>query len=326
MLTKDFYSTILSQTFSPCGNYLIAGDTYGRISVFNLSKIVQTDVVLNKEDLTPRNKITINENGQINSLLSTPSFLLVGVSDILGYNWKTIKSTTVQKPQPDWRIEIPNRKDSFENADINVMIHDKEKNHIFIGCGNNNIYVFDLETRRLLKTLNKHTDYLHSLCNNGTDLISGGEDGVVNLWDIRTYKLTNKIVPHSNEAVARPELGKWIGGVSANEDYILCGGGPKLSLWHYRFLTNSTVFPINDRGIHVAEIHKEKILAGGKSRLFYQMSFVGEIVAEIAVSAVTTYSIAHQEHPFNTLCLAGSSPKIDVCANFMYKNQQLSLY
>ncbi|KAJ8940503.1 hypothetical protein NQ318_004442 [Aromia moschata] len=122
----------------------------------------------------------------------------------------------------------------------------------------------------MIKTLSKHTDYVHCITNNGKDLISGGEDGV------------------------------------------LCGGGPRLS-GHYRFLTNSTIFPIEDKGIHVAEIFSDKIFAGGRSKLFYQMSFIGDIISEIPTSAVTTYSIIHQTEPFEVLSIAGSSPKIDIC-------------
>lgn len=64
----------------------------------------------------------------------------------------------------------------------------------------------------------------------------------------------------------------------------------------------------------------------GKSKLFYQASFNGDIITEIPTSAVTTYSVVKHEEPFRIMCIAGSSPKIDVSLNFMYKDQQLSLY
>lgn len=86
------------------------------------------------------------------------------------------------------------------------------------------------------------------------------------------------------------------------------------------------MFPIADQGIHVAEIYQDKIFAGGRSPFFYQMSFNGDIVTEIPTSPVTTYSAVHQDDPYQALCIAGSSPKIDVCSNFIYKNLQLSLY
>lgn len=53
------------------------------------------------------------------------------------------------------------------------------------------------------------------------ELISGGEDGVVNIWDLREKNPVHKITPHKNDKVARPELGKWIGAVSLNEDWLV---------------------------------------------------------------------------------------------------------
>lgn len=56
----------------------------------------------------------------------------------------------------------------------------------------------------------------------GNDMISGGEDGLVNIWDLRTYKVSNKIEPHLNDKIVRTEIGPWIGAVSSNEDYVVC--------------------------------------------------------------------------------------------------------
>lgn len=34
MVDKYHYNTTLAQVFSPCGNYLVAGNIYGEIAVF----------------------------------------------------------------------------------------------------------------------------------------------------------------------------------------------------------------------------------------------------------------------------------------------------
>lgn len=324
-LNKAFYNTILSQALSPCGNYLVVGDIYGVLSVFHLSKIIHPDTNLSPDELKAKNSITVKDGFQINSLASTETDLLVGgVGTIYAYPWKNIK--TNKNVNASWTIEVPNTADSFDKVDVNCLLVNNDNNLLYAGCGDNIVYVFDIETRRVMKTLNSHKDYIHTLSRFNNDLISGGEDGLVNIWDCRSGKVVNTIEPFKDDKINRPDLGKWIGAVDCNEDYILSGGGPRLSLWHLRFLTNSTVFPIEDSGIHVAEINGDKVFAGGRCPIFYQMSFNGDILCEIQTAAVTTYSIAHQEEPFKCLSIAGSSPKIDLCSNFMYRDQQLSLY
>lgn len=53
------------------------------------------------------------------------------------------------------------------------------------------------------------------------ELISGGEDGIVNIWDLREKTPVQKIIPHENDKVSRADLGKWIGAVSLNEDWLV---------------------------------------------------------------------------------------------------------
>lgn len=61
-----------------------------------------------------------------------------------------------------------------------------------------------------------------NLCFSGNKLISGGEDGLVNMWDIRQKVLSHKIEPHKKSQLSRPEIGNWIGAVSTNEDWLVC--------------------------------------------------------------------------------------------------------
>ncbi|XP_030761934.1 THO complex subunit 6 homolog [Sitophilus oryzae] len=325
-INKDFYNTILAQAFSPCGNYLVTGDIYGNLAIFNVSKVLTPDVNFSKEELTPKIKITVKADYQINSLVTTPNHLLVGgFGEIYAYTWKSIKGSS-RSIHVAWSIEIPNGHEELNKAEVNALIYDEDNGNLIAGCGDNNIYILNIESRNVLKVLSGHSDYIHCLTKNGSDLLSSGEDGVVNIWDLRTNKAHNKIEPFKYKEIERPDLGKWIGAVHCNEDYILCGGGPRLSLFHYRFLAQSTIFPFEDKGIHVAQIHDDKVLAGGRCKLFYQASLNGNVISEIPISGPTAYSMVKQVDPYKIMCIAGSSPKIDISTNFIYKDQQLCLY
>ncbi|KAL1494590.1 hypothetical protein ABEB36_010163 [Hypothenemus hampei] len=292
----------------------------------SLSKIVNPEGNISKEELTPKNRITVKEGFQINSLVSTQQHLLVGgYGEIYAYLWKNIKGSN-KNIQPAWSIELPSGQDDFNKAEVNSMSFNETSGILYGGGGDSKIYLFNLERRTILKVLNGHTDYIHSINIKNNQILSGAEDGLVNIWDLRTYKITAKIEPHLNSKIARSHLGKWIGAVDCNEDYIVCGGGPRLTLYHYRFLTNCAIFPIDDEGIHVSNIFDDKVFAGGRSKLFYQANFNGDIVTEIPTSGATTYSVIKQSNPFKILSIAGSSAKIDISLNCMYKDQQLSLY
>ena len=60
---------------------------------------------------------------------------------------------------------------------------------MIVGCGDNNVYIYDLESRQLVHRLHGHTNYVHSVaaCDRsaGVAVVSGGEDGAVKFWDTR---------------------------------------------------------------------------------------------------------------------------------------------
>lgn len=52
-------------------------------------------------------------------------------------------------------------------------------------------------------------------------LITASEDGTVKLWDSRTGSSHNKLEPHTNSKVSRPDVGKWVGSAAIGDDWIV---------------------------------------------------------------------------------------------------------
>lgn len=73
---------------------------------------------------------------------------------------------------------------------------------------------------KYLLRLYPHQD-LNSSLFSGNEMVSGGEDGIVNIWDTRVKNVINRIEPYKNDKIARPDLGKWIGAVSFNDDWLV---------------------------------------------------------------------------------------------------------
>lgn len=102
----------------------------------------------------------------------------------------------------------------------------------------------------------------------------------------------------------------------------MCGGGPRLALYHIRSLDAVTVFDLPDHGIHVSFFHDDCVFAAGASKHLYQLSYSGEVRVELPVSATTVYSAVLRADP-KVLLVAGSSPDIDLCTSFNYRDQVL---
>lgn len=69
----------------------------------------------------------------------------------------------------------------------------------------------------MLQSLNYSIYYNYS----NQQLITASEDGLVMLWDTRTGKKHNKVEPHTNTKVSRPDIGKWVGSAAIGDDWIV---------------------------------------------------------------------------------------------------------
>ncbi|XP_043469527.1 THO complex subunit 6 [Leptopilina heterotoma] len=320
---KLFYNTVLCQTFSPDKQFLCAGNIYGDVSIYEISKILGPQLEENSCQ-GPTYRFTAHSNQHVESMVATEQFLVTGtLGEISGWDWKTITSNKASKAKVSWTISLPVKNDSYERPDVNFMVYSKSNHLLYAGCGNNTIYIISLEGGKIQRSLEGHEDYVHSISVMGEQLASASEDGSVRLWDLRKKENTNILKPYLADKVARPKLGKWIGSVDFTEDWLLCGGGPKLSLWHMRTMETATVFDLPDQGIHVANIYEERIITGGTMPHVYHLTYQGETLAKVPVSSNTVYSIVYQEVPQRLLSIAGSSNQIDVCTNFNYKELML---
>ncbi|XP_043282650.1 THO complex subunit 6 [Venturia canescens] len=322
---KLYYNTVLCQTFSPNGNFLLAGNIYGDVSIYNLPKVLGPRQMDNENELSgPTYSFSAHPDSQVESMVATDNFLVTGTTgEIAGWDWNIILSNKASKVKASWIVQIPADKDSFEKPDVNCMVYCKENQILYLGCGDNKIYVVHLEDGKILRQLSGHKDYIHSLARVNDQLASSSEDGTVRLWDLRKSENTNILTPHLNGKVARPAKGKWIGAVDLTEDWLLCGGGPNLSLWHLRTMEAAMIFDLPDDGIHVAEIYEERIIAGGAMPNIYHLTYHGEILAKVPTSSSTVYNIVFRETPLKLLSIAGSSNNLDICTNFNYREMVL---
>uniref|UniRef100_A0A674AH53 THO complex 6 n=1 Tax=Salmo trutta TaxID=8032 RepID=A0A674AH53_SALTR len=233
------HMSVFSQSFSPCGRFLAAGNNYGEIAVFSLSSALSPDAT----DLsqTPILTFTAHE-GPVFSLFSTDSHLLsAGNGEISAWSWAELINQQVCV-----FINAPLCRSSLEIPEINAMTVNPTENSLVIGGGDNNIHIMDLESGVFKSVLQGHTDYIHCLSvrEREGEILSGGEDGAVRIWDHRTGQSVHCIEVYKYEECARPQYGKWISCLTTESDWMLCGGGPSLSLWHLRSMSPTSIFPL----------------------------------------------------------------------------------
>lgn len=310
------HMSVFSQSFSPCGRFLAAGNNYGEIALFSLSSALSPDATAQSQK--PILTFTAHE-GPVFCLLSTDSQLLsAGNGEISAWSWaELIKKNT----KAVW-TRRPNYKSSLEIPEINAMVINPRDNSLIVGGGDNNIHIMDLEQGNFKAVFQGHTDYIHclSIREREGEILSGGEDGAVRIWDCRTGQSVHCIAVHKYEKCARPQYGKWISCLTTDSDWMLCGGGPSLSLWHLRSLSPTSIFPLPGCQ-RQATFYQDMILSVGEGPCVSHCLLGGEVKAQIPCTpqSLNTLMLNTNSTEHRVLTVGGSSDHIDVFTNLSYR-------
>ncbi|XP_063700911.1 THO complex subunit 6 [Culicoides brevitarsis] len=329
---KSYYTVAVSQTISSDGKHLFVGTNFGEILLFSIENL--TKDITDESLSAPETKIGSNteplqifqasDKSQIYSLSFFNDFLIVGTNaEITGYSFKGQQISSKKA----WEVRIPSSPENAELNEINCFWLDRDAGNLYAGCGDNNIYNVSLEDGKILRTFNGHTNYIHSVDGNAksAQIVSASEDGSVRVWDARSRKSSSKIEPYKKDQLARPEFGKWQGTVAFNNDWLICGGGPRFSMWHLRSNEVTQVFDFPEK-IHICGFLDDQVLVGGDYKTVRQYNFNGDLVTELPVSSPSIYSAVWQSSPHKLLCFGGSSNILDVCTNFNYRDICLKLH
>lgn len=356
-IIKTYYSKILSHEITFDGKYLLAPVKDNQLTVFPIEYYLQLfqeynnledgdDLMLKKpKQNLPISTIPVNNTLCLCFLTQTNTqykfalggqgiwimfvcnlieiFILI-LGNIRGYKLST---DNIQECTTEWDIYFPNQLTS-----ANALI--LQDNYIVAGCSDNNIYIYDHETQKHLITLTGHQDYIHDLkCPKNVRNIfySAGEDGSVRCWDSRCSDSTTTLFPFKYSNISRPQFGKWIGAVdvSPNNEWLICGGGPSLSMWHVR--SGNCAHIINTSNVIYATkflSNNEDVMAAGSDNIItvWKRSEPNN-VCQISPSIETIYSIAHHHYSqfnYNLFSFAGRGSQIEI-SNGKFIDWELSI-
>ena len=202
---------------------------------------------------------------------------------------------------------------------------------IYAGCSDKNVHVYDKETQKEVAKLSGHEDYLHCLKVTDDQIFSAGEDGSIRRWDLRTSKEVSSILPIKQSVLDRPKFGKWIGAldVSPNGEWLVCGGGPKLSVWHLR--SDKCVHNVDSPTVaNVAQFFPSDpsviIFAGNGNQVSTWRMTNESLNTKIDSSIDNIYSIVHHKYAdfdYNLSSFSGDSFKLELCKNGKYIDTEL---
>ncbi|XP_059548833.1 THO complex subunit 6 homolog isoform X9 [Myotis daubentonii] len=377
---QRLHMTIFSQCFSPCGKFLAAGNNYGQIAIFSLSAALSSEA---KEE-SKKPIVTFQaHDGPVYSMVSTDRHLFsAGDGEVKAWLWAEI----LKKGCKELWCRQPPYRTSLEVPEINALLLVPKENALILAGGDCQLHTMDLETGAftvrgpwsgregeaffpdpiltlrlsLQRALRGHTDYIHCLAlrDRNPEVLSGGEDGTVRLWDLRMAKEVQTIEVYKHEVRAcpphtlssllpghllcldlllsspppsqecsRPHNGRWIGCLATDSDWMVCGGGPALTLWHLRSSTPTTIFPMWAPQKHVT-FYQDLILSAGQGPCVNQWQLSGELKAQVPGSSPGLLSLSLNQQPAAPECkvltAAGNSCRVDVFTNLGYRAFSLS--
>ncbi|NXH49942.1 THOC6 protein, partial [Dicaeum eximium] len=292
--------SVLAQSAAPCGRFLAAANDFGEIAIFGLSAALSAEA---KEENRRPVSVFRAHSGPVYSLASTERLLLSGSDgEIRAWGWAELGRKAGEEP---WGGHGGVRGVSDPSKSTKIP--------------QNPPCILGLSGQHELRG---HQDLVHvvALREQLPQVLSGGEDGTVRLWDLRTGSQVQLIEVHKYQECSRPQLGKWIRCLATESDWMVCGGGPALTLWHLRSVTPTTVFPL-PHPQHHALFHQDLVLSGGVGPALHLLQLSGDVRGRVPVSPPALRSLClHPRSPeHQVLTVAGNSPKIDVFTNLGYR-------
>lgn len=326
--------TLFSSTFSPCGSYLLAASSEGRVAVWNVK-----DALANFDGRSPPVfSFEAHQDCIYKMKFITDEFLLTaGQSSILGWKWQDLMQhlstgQLTSQVSPVLRIRHEREMNSNGSTDAtyetNDFAYSKKTNRLYCATGSKHLLCYDLSGEpKLLAKMSGHHKYLHTVAvsDNHGCVLSGSEDGTVRVFDTRTYQCTR---------VLRPSTGKFLSDQEAStprfmsksqtisvlefdddEANLIIGGAHRfVSRYHFPSMELATTMPTRSSP-QCATFHERKLLSGGNSSQFFVWKKSnGELVHSTDVLSKSIWSISTNERtPFHSVfAVCGSGKYVDL--------------
>ena len=191
--------------FDPSGTHLVGGTGLGRLHVWVF------DASSASGKTPPTRKCSVRAHGcsiyalELKPTSSTGRLMLLSGADeeICGWWWDDVLAAADGGALPAPALRLENARVALRRgalgqlSETSALTVDAASARLYSASGDGNAYVWDLATQSCVATYTGVGEPLHclTLCKRRGQLVTGGEDGTVRLWDVRSAKCTQALLP-----------------------------------------------------------------------------------------------------------------------------------
>jgi len=326
-------TTVFSQAFSADGQWLAAGDSSGAISIWDLTGVADCHSK-NESECKPAIKFQAHAGPVYTMETVGPLLISAGGPDISAWNWQDICKGNGPQPSAAWTAYVsdPSLRTIEGRVEVNGISVNARNGSLFAAGGDGRVHVFDINTQKSKGVLDAHGGMLHCVraFEESERCVAAGEDAAVRFWDLRSNTVDTTLLPQETPAkTSAPRhkaARKWVNTLALNdgEDWLLCGGGALVSLWHLKSNTKTTTFKTAEH-FQVASVGftKQGVRAVGNSRLLHTWAMNGDEQNQVDISPPIAYSVVTNIPACGVTSeatvVAGQGPKLDIIAKLGHK-------
>ena len=276
-----------------------------------------------------------------------------GGPEIHAWSWDALVAGQDRPPAAVWTTYTadPSARTIEGPIEVNDLAADTQAGNLLAAAGDGRVHIFNIKSQKKLGSLDTPAGGMLHCVNvlpTSRRCITAGEDGIVRFWDLRSTATTTAHPQQPTDTIdtAGPANGNSSGGgggggggtsgslatgkcvscaqVNANEDWLLCGGGNGVSLWHLRSNQKTTTFKTS-ANYYATNAHftDTGVCAVGNDGTYSTWAMNGDVQLQVGVSCGVAFSAARcpTDDPAlsGILTVAGNSPTVDIIASAGHK-------
>jgi len=339
--------SIQACAFSPCGAYLVCGTSFGAVHVWRLASerapLAPTHVASYQAHRHSLYAIVFVPHASGHLLMSAAD------EDIRGWRWDAAAGG-VASPEPLLVLQNPRqpqRRGALgQLTDTAALAFDGLSGRLYSAAGDGNAYAWDLQAATSTDSFVGSSDPLYCLAlrPQHKQMLTGGEDGTIRLWDVRTASCTQQLRPNlpplapadapksaANSAGGSDGCG-WCSCLAVDDaSNWLIGGWSDGFLCSVELNTLACVAAMPTASAPQAVCFEQgsdfRFISVGAEPALYSWNLTGELNCRAACSNPSVYAIATQ--PFgeggHLIAAAGAAGHIDLFTDASHRSVTLKL-